>query len=350
VDAMKAYEELTRRGRLRRVQSVAYAALNAFELTDARLRLLVDAGNILYRVSAVDPAPIEGSLYVANRYLLRLHWPGYQGGCAVDSELKWLRALSEAGLPVPQPIATAEGDLSVEIAVPGVPGTRRCSLLRWVKGRMVEKCVRPWHLKAIGSLIARLHDHASSWSLPSGFVRRHYDRNGLGGDDTGTRYTAGEVWSRIPRRYFGAFQEVTTRVEQVMEEWGKGPDVYGLIHADLGTKANVLFHGREARPIDFDDGGFGYWVYDLAMPLADWEGEAVWPVYRDALLLGYREKRSIPEEQLDQLELFQAAIRAMEIFWGTTGIMRRPGSAYWIERRHRVWRHIRRYLKEHPQQ
>lgn len=346
---MKAYEELTRRGRLRRVQSVAYAALNAFGLTDARLRLLVDAGNILYRVSAVDPAPIEGSLHVANRYLLRLHWPGYQSDCAVDSELRWLRALFDAGLPVPQPIATTEGDLSVEVAAPGVPGTRRCSLLRWVKGRMVEKRVRPWHLKAIGSLIARLHNHASCWNLPSGFVRRHYDQNGLWGDDTGTGYTAAEVWPKIPRRYFEAFQEVTTRVEQVMGEWGKGPDVYGLIHADLGTKANVLFHGREARPIDFDDGGFGYWVYDLAMPLADWEGEAVWPVYRDSLSSGYREMRSIPEEQLDQLELFQAAIRAMEIFWGTTGIMRRPGSGYWIERRHRAWRHIKRYLKEHPQ-
>ena len=61
-----------------------------------------------------------------------------------------------------------------------------------------------------------------------------------------------------------------------MEDWGKEPDVYGLIHADLGTKANVLFNKGEARAIDFDDGGFGYWTYDLAVPLCDWEGEDVW--------------------------------------------------------------------------
>jgi Ser/Thr protein kinase RdoA (MazF antagonist) len=347
---MKAYEDLTPHGKLRRTRQIAREALDAFGFTEAHLKFIVDAGNILYRVKAVDALPTEGSLYVKNCYLLRLHWPGYQNDGAVDSELQWLHALSDAGLPVPQPVATKEGESSVEIAVTGVPKARRCSLLRWVRGRMAMKHVRPWHMKAIGHLIARLHNHASSWDPPSNFVRRHYDHNGLWGDDTGTSYTADEVWSRIPKRYFKAFQEVTTRVEQIMQDWGKGSYVYGLIHADLGTKANVLFHGGEARAIDFDDGGFGYWTYDLAVPLCDWEGENVWPAYRDALLEGYMEVRSMPKEQLEQLELFQAAFRAMEIFWGTAGIMRRPDSPYWAKRRDEAWRHIKRYLKENPLQ
>lgn len=345
---MKAYEDLTPRGKLRRTRQIAREALEAFGSPEAHLNFIVDAGNTLYRVKVMDPAPMEGTLYVKNCYLLRLHWSGYQNDGAIDSELQWLNALSDAGLPVPRPVATTEGKLSVELSVPGVPKPRRCSLLRWVKGRMVMKRVRPWHMKAIGNLIARFHNHASSWKPPSGFVRRHYDHTGLWGDDTGTNYAADEVWPRIPKRYFEAFQEVTVRVEQIMEDWGKGLDVYGLIHADLGTKANVLFYGGEARAIDFDDGGFGYWVYDLAVPLCDWEGEDVWSAYRDALLEGYMEMRSIPEEQLEQLELFQAAFRAMEIFWGTAGTMRRSDSTYWMERRDRAWRHIKRYLKENP--
>lgn len=343
----KVYEKLTPRGKLRRARSVARAALDAFGFTDADLRLIVDAGNILYRVKAADPAPMRESPYVENCFLLRLHWPGYQNDGAVDSELEWLHALSNAGLPVPQPVASTKGELSALVSVPGVPEARRCSLLRWVKGRVALKRVHPWHMKAIGGLMARLHDHASSWRPPSGFVRRHYDRNGLWGDDTGTGYTAEEVWPKIPQRYFEVFCEITTRVEQVMEDWGKGPDVYGLIHADLGTKANVLFHDWEARPIDFDDAGFGYWMYDLAIPLCDWEGEDVWPAYRDALLEGYTEMRSIPKEQLEKLELFQAAYRAVEIFWGTVCTMNRPSST-WTERRDQAWRHIKRYLKENP--
>ena len=58
-----------------------------------------------------------------------------------------------------------------------------------------------------------------------------------------------------------------------MDDWGKGSNVYGLIHADLGTKANVLFHKGEARAIDFDDSGYGYWMYDLTTPLYDWEDD-----------------------------------------------------------------------------
>lgn len=345
---MKTYEDLTRRGRLRRMRSIARTALHAFGFAEADLRLVVDAGNVSYRVRALDPVHVKGSLYVENSFLLRLHWPGYQDDGAVNSELEWLYALSDAGLPVPRPLATTDGKLSVEISVPGVPKARRCSLLRWVKGRMAVKRVRPWHMKAIGSLIARLHNHASSWRLPSGFVRRHYDRSGLWGDDTGTGYTAEEVWPRIPQRYFGAFQEVTTRVERIMEDWGKSPNIYGLIHADLGTKANVVFHKGEARAIDFDDGGFGYYIYDLAVPLCDWEGEDVWPAFRKSLLEGYLEMRSMHEEQLKQLELFQAACRAMEIFWGTAALMRQPYSTFWMERRDKAWRHIKRYLKENP--
>jgi Ser/Thr protein kinase RdoA (MazF antagonist) len=345
---MKAYEDLTPRGKLRRTRRIARAALEAYGFSEARLRLTVDAGNTTYRVRTVDHTPMEGGLYVDNCYSLRLHQPGYQNEGAVDSELEWLSALSDAGLPVPQPISTLEGELSVEVSVPGVPGARQCSLLRWVKGRMVTKLVRPWHMKVIGRLIARLQDHASSWKPSTGFVRRHYDRNGFWGDDTGTGYTADEVWPRIPRRYFDAFREVTMRVEGVMEDWGKGPELYGLIHADLGTKANVMFHRGEARAIDFDDGGYGYWVYDLAVPMVDWEGEAEWTTFRDAILEGYTEIRSIHEEQLEKLELFQAAFRAMEIFWGTACIMHNPDSTYWKKRRDNAWNHIRRYLKENP--
>ena len=345
VKKMKAYEDLTPRGKLRRTKQVAEAALKAFGFDEARLKFIVHAGNTMYKVNVMHKQPTKGSLYVDNCYLLRLHWPGYHKEGAVDSELEWLTALCGAGFSVPQPLTTPEGKLSAKVSVPGVPGARQCSLLRWVKGRMVIKRVRPWHLKAIGRLIARLHTHASKWRLPPGFVRRHYDKNGLWGDDTGTNYTAEEVWPKIPQQCYEAFKEVTMRVENVMEEWGKGIDVYGLIHADLGTKANVLFHREEARPIDFDDAGFGYWMYDLAMPLADWEGENVWPVYRKALLQGYTEIRSIPAEQLKQLELFLAAIRAMEIFWGTASILRFPDSTYWRKRRDTALKHIKHYLK-----
>jgi Ser/Thr protein kinase RdoA (MazF antagonist) len=341
---MKSYEDLTLRGRLRRTHGVARAALDAFGFTDAQLRLIVDAGNTTYRVRVPGDKPLETDLYVNGYYSLRLHQSGYQNEGAVDSELKWLFALSEGGLPVPQPIFTRDGHLSVEVSLPGAPA-RRCSLLRWVKGRMSGKRVFPWHLKAIGRLMARLQNHASKWSPPPGFVRRHYDHNGLWGDDTGTGYTADQVIPMIPREYSDGFHIVTSRVESVRDDWEKGPEVYGLIHADLGTEANVLFHRGEARAIDFDDGGYGYWVYDLAIPLVDLEGYKAFPIFRKALLEGYDEYRSLPTEQLEKLDLFIAAFRALEIFWGTAAMLYDPDSKYWMQRRENAWRHLDRSLK-----
>jgi len=40
----------------------------------------------------------------------------------------------------------------------------------------------------------------------------------------------------------------------------------GLIHADLHL-GNALFWSDEVRVIDFDDCGFGYWLYDIAFAL-----------------------------------------------------------------------------------
>lgn len=341
---MKPYENLTRLGKLRRTRQITQAALEAYGFTNTQLKLMVDAGNTTYRVKAVDANPTKGDIYEANCFSLRLHQPGYQGEGAVDSELEWLNALCDAGIPAPQPVLTKSGKFSIEISIPELP-SRQCTMLRWVKGKMAIRNVRPKHLKAIGRLIARLHEHSSRWKPSSKFVRRHYDRNGLWGDDTGTNLTGDEVRSKIPRKYLEDFNKITTDVEQVMEDWGKGSNVYGLIHADLGTKANVLFHKGEARPIDFDDGAYGYWMYDLAIPLCDWEGEDVWSSFREALLEGYLELCFIPSEQIEKLELFQAAFRAVEIFYGTACIIHYPESTYWRDRREIAWKLMKRYLK-----
>jgi Ser/Thr protein kinase RdoA (MazF antagonist) len=192
---LEAYEGLTHRGKMRRMRRVAREAIDAFGFTGAKLRLIADAGNITYRVKAGDQPGVEteNDIYEDNCYLLRLHQPGYQTSGNIASELQWLSALCDENLPAPMPILAVDREMSVEVSVPGVPGVRRCSLLRWVKGRMATKLVRPGHMKAIGRLIARLHIHASSWRPASGFVRRHYDRSGLLVDDTGTNYTASEV-------------------------------------------------------------------------------------------------------------------------------------------------------------
>jgi Ser/Thr protein kinase RdoA (MazF antagonist) len=307
---VKPFQELTYLGQMRRLRRLAEGALAAYGLADARLVLLRQAGNTLYRVVAPN-APASGTAddrYVPGRYLLRVHQHGYQTVEEIESEMDWLSAMCrEARLPVPDPLSTLEGCLLTHVSTPGIPEGRHCTLLRWVKGQLRTATVRPEHYRAQGRLMGRLHTFASEWKPPPGFTKGCYDWNTLFGDDIIGRLTAAEVWSLLPQEHAQPFQVVAERAWHVMDAWGRSPDVYGLIHADLGVDANVLFWRGEARAIDFDDSGFGYWMYDLALSLEHCRAEVDYPRYRDALLGGYAEIRSLPEAQLAQLDLFLAA-------------------------------------------
>ena len=345
---MKPYEDLTPVGRMRRLRPAAAAALDAYGFGKARITAIRQAGNTLFRIDAakVPPTEAEGDMYCKGRYLLRIHQPGYQTTGGLQLELAWLAAMSrDAGLPVPEPVTTLDGGLTTRVSAPGIPEVHDCSLLRWLKGRFMTKRIRPHHYRAQGRLMGRLHDFAARWLPPPGLTKRCYDWDGLFRDDSGCGIPAGEVWPLLPRHLAEPFEAVARKVERLMNEWGKGPDVYGLIHADLGVDANVIFHGGEARAIDFDDSGFGYWIYDLAVALEHCWEDADYHRFRDALLGGYAEIRSLPEDQLGCLDLFTAAFCVHWSLWATGLIHLNPEYRDRLRRRlARYAGHVKRYV------
>ena len=281
-----------------------------------------------------DPCKTGNGLFEEGQDLLRIHYPPYQTAGAIELELAWLASIRrDADLPVPEPVRTLDGRLFTKVSVAGIPGERDCSLLRWLKGRLLTRGVGPRHYRAQGRLMAQLHNHAAGWQPPPGLTKRHWDWAGFFDDVEGTHLTASEIWPLIPQPYVEPFQAVTRKVGKVMDAWGTEPDVYGLIHADLGLDANLLFWGGEARAIDFDDSGFGYWIYDLAIALEHCRDDAAYPQYRDALLEGYAEFRSLPQEQLDQLDLFLAAWDVYLSLWAAAGAHLYPHHREWALRR-----------------
>jgi Ser/Thr protein kinase RdoA (MazF antagonist) len=87
---------------------------------------------------------------------------------------------------------------------------------------------------------------------------------------------------------------------------GTGRDVFGLIHADL-IFSNVVFHHGTPCPIDFDDCGFGYFLYDIAILLDRIEMRQDYAALRAALLEGYRQIRLLCAEHEAHLDLFVLA-------------------------------------------
>jgi Ser/Thr protein kinase RdoA (MazF antagonist) len=344
---MKPFEELSYLGQIRRMRQLAQTALNAYGLSDVRFKFIRQAGNTLFRVNEANPTlTTKTELYTQGQYMLRIHQPNYQTTEAIELELAWLAAMCrDANLPVPEPISTLNGDLLGQVSTPGIPGQRNCSLLRWVKGRSIRKDAQSHHYRAQGQMMARLHNHATHWPSPPGLTKRQYDWDGLFRDDVGEGLPASEAWSLLPQEYIKPFEGVTREVKQVMDEWGKGPDVYGLIHADLGLDANVLFWGGEARAIDFDDSGFGYYVYDLSLALEHCQENKSLPQFREALLDGYTQIRSLSEDQFKYLDLFLAAFWVYLSLWAAAMVHLHPKHKETLLRRmERAFRLVKQYI------
>jgi Ser/Thr protein kinase RdoA (MazF antagonist) len=319
---MKPYDELTRLGRIRRMRQVACTALEQYGIHAARFNLLRQAGNTLFRVVTGDlPDNLKaGDLFEPGQYLLRIHQPGYQEVDAIELELAWLAAMRrEADLPVQEPIPTLDGRLLPAVEGPGVPGQRNCSLLRWVKGRSVKSHFTPTHLRAQGRLLARLHNFSATWHYPEVQCKRRFDWDGLFADDVGSDMPNAEAWALLSPLHHEAFSFVAERLRVLMDDWGEGSDVFGLIHGDLGVDANLLFWHDQPRAIDFDDSGYGYWAFDLAVALDACRDRPDYARYRDALLEGYAEARTLPENQAAQIELFLAGLQVYWNLWATGG-------------------------------
>jgi Ser/Thr protein kinase RdoA (MazF antagonist) len=285
------------------------AALAAYPVCPLRLTRLPLGFNAAFRIDAVD----------GGRYVLRVHRPDGPTSSMVGSELTWLAALHrETDLVVPAPVLTGDGDLLTVAADPGVPEPRTCDLLRWVDGRFVDARLTPAHLYRVGAYMAGLHTHAAGFTVPDGFDR------GLVDNVTGfarsqpdnlsvevTAHAADLVQQVHPAGGETVVRAVLTRARHARDEMGRGPEAFGLIHADLHQE-NYLFRGNQVGAIDFDDCGHGLLIYDLAVTLSELQHRGDYPTLRAALLAGYRTARPLPARHEAFIDTF-IALRHLQL-------------------------------------
>ncbi len=291
--APTSYDLSSSQQQVARMRYLAVRALGAYPLSDPELRFVTHGENTTFRVDATAP---DGR----DRFLLRVHRPARHGrhvdsAAAIGSELDWLMALrADTDLSVPEPFRTIEGQLTTAVASRDVPEPRVCSVLRWMDGRVHAAAPRPVHLRRLGSVMARLHNHAGRWRVPPGFVRIRWDWETFFGDTmVYGGINAADVRDLLPDALRRRFDRVAARMERVMMQLGDGIDEVGLIHADLHL-GNALFCRDDVRVIDFDDCGFGYWLYDIAVALWELRHRNDYEQFRAALIEGYTQHRSLP--------------------------------------------------------
>jgi Ser/Thr protein kinase RdoA (MazF antagonist) len=261
----------------------AAEALAAWWGPGAQPRLIKDRENVVYEVMLAN----------GTRAALRLHRPGYQSAEAIRSELVWTRGLADVGLPVPRPVASAQGDLIHTLST-----GRIASLVEWVAGEPLGEAwtrlpgtaaMQAETFRRIGALLARLHAATDALSLPRDFTRPAWDEDGLLGETP--------LWGRFwenpaltePER--AILQAARTKARARLAILRPTAD-YGLIHADL-MRENLLIDGATIRLIDFDDSGLGFRLYDLGTLMIQNLDEPAYPDLLAAAAEGYTSLRPL---------------------------------------------------------
>ncbi|MES2146070.1 MAG: phosphotransferase [Pseudomonadota bacterium] len=267
-------------------------------------------GTPLRLINARENAVFEMALPDGGRAALRLHRMGYQSDAAIRSELWWTAALAAQGVPVPEPLATANGDLLVRL------GTgRMASAVRWLSGEPLGVSLQPFDLPtdrlvrlhhALGQMLARLHDATDALVLPDDFIRPRWDVPGLVGEAP----FWGRFWDHPAAD--AAQRQTLLAARDFLTTWlSRQTDTPGPIHADV-LRENVLVDGDRLSLIDFDDSGIGFRHHDLGTALIYSVCEPAYPAIRDALLAGYAQTRLATVEAI---ELFALARACASVGW-----------------------------------
>ena len=247
---------------------------------------------------------------------LRLHRPGYQSEDAIRSELDWMGALANKDMRVPAPIPTLDGN-----SVFSVGNDHFATMVSWVEGTPIGESGVPLDGSAdeqaglyrnVGRELAKLHNLTDEITLPQGFTRHRWDIPGLLGDTPfWGKFWESPALNEAERGLILRARAVAHDMATVFAE--NGAD-FGLIHADA-LRENVFINDGELTLIDFDDAGFGFRIYDLAVMMTQNEDEPAAADIRDAAIAGYRSLRPFPEDAEVLLPMFIMIRRFASMGW-----------------------------------
>lgn len=287
------------------IDRLAEAAIPAYGLDPAsRVRLVNVSENWTYRIDAPD----------GSSYALRVHRPGYHTAAEIESELDWIDALRESGVvDTARTVPAADGRRVAQVATADL-GERNVVLFEWLSGitpEPDEQDLRPGFV-TLGAVSAHMHGHARGWRAPAGFTRFSWEyETTLGAAGHWGRWQDGLGMGPQERDVLG---RLDTTLRRRLQAYGKGPERFGLVHADIRL-ANLLVDGDAVRVIDFDDCGYSWFMYDFATTVSFIEEHPDVPALKAAWVEGYRSVAPLDAADEAELDTFVMLRRLLLVAW-----------------------------------
>jgi Ser/Thr protein kinase RdoA (MazF antagonist) len=300
---MKAFDELTRLGRIRRLRRVVFKALEEYDLQTDWVKFLTIDTNTMFQVRSVE----------GERFVLRIYSDEETTSKENQAEMFWLDALiRDTDLKVSEPVPRRDGEYISLVTVPGVPPERRCVLFKWIPGRPLEEHLSPESYFKFGQVLAKLHDHAERLNpLPASIQPKKWNQVFYYPDEP-VVYNTPEYSHLFPPGRIALLDRVIDKADRVFERLFADNEGLILIHGDLHFW-NLHYHRGELYPLDFEDINLGYPVQDIAVSLSYGRDREGYPKWKTAFKEGYCSIREWPNEDERTIETLVAARAVMFI-------------------------------------
>ena len=303
---MTDFDSFSHEEQLPLLLELAVKATGTYDLPSGlSVKLINLSENATYKVEAPD----------GRRLALRVHRDGYHSKAAIASELTWLMDLRSSGVvTTPAPVKGPDGEVIQVISHPRMKRPRNIVLFDWESGLepgMGENLIKPF--KILGEVTARMHKHTQSWKRPLWFTRLTWEFDTSLGEDKPHwgRWRDGMGVVAAKEKLFCRTVEL---IGKRLKAYGKTAERFGLIHCDLRL-ANLLMDGNAVKVIDFDDCGFGWFMYDAATPLSFYEHEPQVPELIEAWKEGYRRVTALSKADENEIPTFIMLRRLLLVAW-----------------------------------
>ncbi len=303
---MTDFDHLPHAEQLTVLLALAKSATKNYALPDGvSVEMINLSENATYRVAAPN----------GQRWALRIHRDGYHSRAAIASELAWLMDLRATGVVVtPKPVAGINGEIIQAVSHPSMQRPRFVVLSDWETGSepgIGQDLIKPFEI--LGEVTARMHAHARQWQRPSYFERFTWDfETSLG--ETKPHWGRWRDGMGVDAAKAKLFRRVVDLIGQRLNAYGKGSERFGLIHCDLRL-ANLLIDEGSVKAIDFDDCGFGWYMYDAATPVSFYEHEPQVPELIEAWKTGYRKAGLLSKADETEIPTFVMLRRLLLVAW-----------------------------------
>lgn len=270
------------------------------------VKLLKYSENITFLIESED----------GNRYVLRVNRPGYHSLEELQGELLWMEDIrSSVDIMIPEVFANRIGD-KISFLKNRKGEILFYSVFSFLEGHVLRELPAEELLSRIedvGRTAAVLHKQAQNSLVAKTVKRFAWNFEDMIGERA--RWGNWEDNEQLSSGQKVLLRRAVTIMEKRLHIYGKSDDRYGLIHADLHL-SNIMVHQRKLQLIDFDDCGYGWFLYECGCSLLEYNENL--RKLAEAWLKGYNSIRFLSSTDNDEVFTFVLLRRILRLAWMQT--------------------------------